>query len=931
MAEVIQQAERSMTVTLRSTAAQGSFPPVHAPSSKRPTVSPLYLCVVSHTHWDREWYHTAARFRQRLVALLDAVLERRLTGESFLLDGQAITLLDYLAVRPEQEAELGARLQAGTLEAGPWYVLADNLIPSGEAILRNLEAGHRVLRRLGAAPPPVLYCPDTFGHPAALPSIAVGYGFATAIVWRGAGGAMLPDADAFRWHAADGASVATYHLPPDGYEYGSALPVEADAAAARWRCMSPVLAARNRTGVLLLLNGADHHALQPDVIDAVAALRDATAEDAVVQRTSLAAFAVRFNAACNGVTLPIVQGELRDSYGYTWTLGGTLGTRAQQKRRNALLERALVRDVEPWLALAWMHHATVRSRAIAANGTMTLSQLPTLLNVAWQELLETHPHDTLCGCSIDRVARAMDARQDSVQSQARGLRDAALHLALQHDAVTARSRPIGPDTAQPLVVRNRAATARGGIAELRLIETLADVAVGPDSAHAAPVNVSGASRPLLVSDVPLQSLGARVEYQRRESPQHYPDNDLVRVHRVLAWVPEVPALGLRVFAASPRGVADSASHDEVPAVRVVESATDIVLDNDRMRVTVSDGRVDIEQGAYHLEHVLSIESLADLGDSYTPSLRGAPERLACVDTVVRHRGPLRAAVQLTWESAARDIRVRTTLVLDAAADVLRCDVRGVNRRQDHRLQLQWRTGMMEPVTVADAAFGPVERRVVRAPAGSREAVVPTMPMHRWVTQSQQGQCVTLFADGLAEAESTDGALAITLVRAIGELSRADLPERPGHAGWPSPTPDAQCLGRFHARVGYMLHADGPDRLAMVSHAADALLLPLCGETWRDLDVATTPAQLAGPQLHGAALEASAVTLAQHGDGMILRAVNLTDDVVQGHWCLPHDGPWMATRCRLDETPLESPVRRDAHIPFTAGPREIVTLHIMTAT
>jgi alpha-mannosidase len=56
--------------------------------------------VVSHTHWDREWYHTAARFRQRLVALLDAVLERRLAGESFLLDGQAITLLDYLVVRP---------------------------------------------------------------------------------------------------------------------------------------------------------------------------------------------------------------------------------------------------------------------------------------------------------------------------------------------------------------------------------------------------------------------------------------------------------------------------------------------------------------------------------------------------------------------------------------------------------------------------------------------------------------------------------------------------------------------------------------------------------------------------------------------------------------------------------------------------------------
>ncbi|QJR34762.1 glycosyl hydrolase-related protein [Gemmatimonas groenlandica] len=885
---------------------------------------------MSHTHWDREWYHTAARFRQRLVALLDAVLGRQHTGETFLLDGQAITLLDYLAVRPEREAEIGARLQAGTLEAGPWYVLADNLIPSGEAILRNLEAGHRVMRGLGAAPPPVLYCPDTFGHPAALPSIAAGYGFGTAIVWRGAGGAAHPASDAFRWHAADGASVATHHLPPDGYEYGSALPVEADAAAARWQRMYSVLTARNRTGVLLLLNGADHHALQPDIIDAVAALRDAAVADAVVQRASLTAFADRFVAACRDVALPVVQGELRDSYGYTWTLGGTLGTRAQQKRRNALLERALLRDVEPWLALSWLHHATARARGIASDGTVTLAQLPALLNIAWQELLETHPHDTLCGCSIDHVARAMDARQESVQSQAWELRRAALNLALPHDVVTARLRPISLDTPQALVVRNRAATARGGIAELRLIETLADVAVGPGSTLAAPVDARSDAPPPQVSGVLVQPLDARVGHQRRESPQHYPDNDLVRVHRVVAWVPEVPALGLRVFASAPGDEADTDLPNTVPAVRIVESATAVMLDNERLRVTVCDGRVDIEQGARRLESALSIESFADLGDSYTPSLRGEPERLTCVETVVRHRGPLRAAVRLTWESVDRDIRVQTTLILDAAADLLRCDVSGMNRRRNHRLQLKWRTGFSDPVTVADAAFGPVERHVARAPVDSREAVVPTMPMHRWVTQAQLGDCVTLFADGLAEAESSPGALSITLLRAIGELSRAALPERPGHAGWPSPTPDAQSLGRFRARVGCMLHADDADRLGMVSRAADALLVPLCGETWRDLDPASTTTQIAGPQLHGAALEASAVTLAQRGDGIILRAVNLSAAVVQGHWQLPHDGPWMVTRCRLDETPLDSPVRRDARVAFTAGPREIVTLHLTVA-
>ena len=897
---------------------------------------PLQIYVVSHTHWDREWYHSAARFRQRLVALLDAVLERTNPGETFLLDGQTITLLDYLAVRPEQEPVLRAQLQTGALEAGPWFVLADNLMPCGEAILRNLEAGHRVLRRFGAVPPPVAYCPDTFGHPAALPAIAAGYGFPAAIVWRGAGGAGHPNADAFCWVAADGSSVAVHHLSPDGYEYGSALPVGPESAAARWAHMRSVLTARNRTGVVLLLNGADHHALQPDITAAVEALRHAATPDAHFAHVSLTTFIDRFVATSANASLPIVRGELRDSYGYTWTLSGTLGTRAHQKRQNARLERALLRDVEPWLVLSWLHHAASPSSAARANGAATLVDLPALLNIAWQDLLETHPHDTLCGCSIDEVARAMGARQESVASQVRGLRDAGLQLALAHDSVAARTRPVVRHIDQPVVVRNRAAIVRGGVAELYLFETLADVAVGPGSAAPLiPAPVPTASRTPRIQEMAVQTLFTRVRHTRRESPQHYPDNDLVRVHRVVAWVPEVPALGLRVFA-----TAGLDGHDKGPVIQspgpspvyVAPTASGIVLGNEHLRVTIRDGQVDIEQRARRVANALALESVSDLGDSYTPSLRGSPERLTCVKTRIVHRGPLRAAVRLSWESAARDVRVHTTLILDAAADVLRCDVRGLNRRRNHRLRLSWRTEFRDAFTdtVADAAFGPVAREIAVAPMTATETVIPTMPMHRWVTQSRHGHAVTVFSDGLAEAESAPGALSLTLLRAIGELSRADLPERPGHAGWPSPIPDAQSLGRFSARVGIMLHDAGAGTATVVSRAADSFLLPLCGETWRDLDAVHTPPLIAGPELHGAALEASAITLAQRSDGIILRAVNLEASAVQGHWLLPHDGPWLATRCRLDETPIAATTRHAARVDFIAGPRETVTLHIAAA-
>src|SRR5262245_13899659 len=238
----------------------------------------LDVHIVSHTHWDREWYLPLERFRQRLVALIDELIAAppptggRTTRHSFLLDGQTILVEDYLSVRPDRAEELGALLRDGEIEAGPWYVLADELIPSGEALVRNLLAGRRTLRGLGAEPPPVLYSPDAFGHAAALPVIARGFGFDVAIVWRGFGSKRWPGGDTMRWESADGSAVTLFHLPPDGYELGANLPVDPIAATARWRAMYDVLAPRSRTGLLFVQNGADHHARQDRSVDAIGAL-----------------------------------------------------------------------------------------------------------------------------------------------------------------------------------------------------------------------------------------------------------------------------------------------------------------------------------------------------------------------------------------------------------------------------------------------------------------------------------------------------------------------------------------------------------------------------------------------------------------------------------------------------------------------------------
>src|SRR5215211_3246803 len=380
--------------------------------------SPLEILVIPHTHWDREWYHTAAHFRQRLVTLIDELIDDPPPpGESFLLDGQAIVLEDYLAVRPDRAAELGTLLRDGRLEAGPWYVLPDELIPSGEALVRNLLTGRDVVRRFGGEPPPVLYCPDSFGHPAILPELARGFGCDIVVVWRGYGGARWPAGDSVRWRGPSGVEVILYHLPPDGYEFGSSLPTETTAAAERWARVREVMRPRAITGFALLLNGADHHARQLDYRKAIAALADA-ARPNVVRVATLRDAATAIVREAQRMELPVVENELRDSYGYTWTLQGTLATRTAQKRRNAIAERLLVRDVEPWLALM-QDGGSAAARA--------------LLAAAWRTLLRGHPHDTLCGTSIDAVATALDERLSSTMIQGEVLRDNALLALLGHD------------------------------------------------------------------------------------------------------------------------------------------------------------------------------------------------------------------------------------------------------------------------------------------------------------------------------------------------------------------------------------------------------------------------------------------------------------------------------------------------------------------
>lgn len=872
--------------------------------------APYEVHIVSHTHWDREWYHPVGRFKQRLVELIDELLdEPPRSGESFLLDGQGIVLEDYLGVRPDRASELSALLREGRLEAGPWYVLADELIPSGEALVRNLLTGRRILRGLRASSPPVLYCPDSFGHPAALPELAAGFGFRTVILWRGLGGRRWPPGDAFRWSAPSGASVLLFHLPGAGYDIGANLPVAEPQATERWKQLRALLAPRSRLGVLLVHNGGDHHARQVRRDEAVDALIAAARPDDA-RASSIGDFVRAFEARAADADLPAVSGELRDSYGYSWTLQGTFGTRAAQKRRNALAERLLLREAEPWAALARMTGG--RSRRA-------------LVHAAWKTLLQCHPHDTLCGCSLDEVAHAMDERLEDALVQGAGIRDDALADVIGHDPVAAREARDRWRSAA--IVRNVAARPRGGVATLRLRSFLADEPVGHPSAGTS-VRIPPVPTPAL-EGARLQVLSESVERHRVESPRHYPDNDFVASTLVAAWVPSVPGYGTLAL-----------PHADRPATaagppRAVDVG-DRSLSNGLLRVQVAeDGMVRVARlpDGPETTALLAIEDLLDVGDLYTPAPREPAADVRFEGLAVTHRGPLRGEIETRWTvhrpgaELEHVAELMVTLGLDASAPFLRLSVEGMSVAFDHRLRLVIRTGVADATTYADATFGPVRRVPLDVPPEDSRTEIPppTAPLHRYVSLFSNAGGATVFSDGLGEYEVTSaGDVAITLVRGVGVLSRIDLPERPGHAGWPEETPWAQSPGPFEAVFGLMLHdgARTPPTIDAIERAADDVLLPLTGSTLRSaLEI---PQPTSGLELEGEALAFSAAKDSDDGEWIVLRAVNLSDEPRAGAWRLGF--PVIEARLsRLDETPGDRIEVRDRRVEFRAGPREIVTV------
>ncbi len=383
--------------------------------------------LVTHTHWDREWYLTFQQFRLKLVRLVDKlldILDKDPLYAGFLLDGQAILLEDYLQIRPEREMDLIRHVQAGRLFIGPWYISPDEFLISSESHVRNLIEGDRICRRFGGKME-VGYLPDTFGHIGQIPQILTGFGIDAACVWRG-----LDDQSCeLDWRAPDGSTVLLSYLRESYSNAAGLVTTASEKFIHDVRELASSLEPYSCTGQILLMAGTDHMEPSRDVPAAIAYYQSHTCQVELLHSNLPRYFAsVRDQlAACAG-KLPVITGELR-SPKHSPLLPGVLSARIWIKQRNHACETGLLKWVEPFTAVAnLLGPAQTPYNNSLINHPSVSASSSSFIKYAWKLLMQCHPHDSICGTSIDQVAEEMHPRFDQVDQVSHELTDKALKL-----------------------------------------------------------------------------------------------------------------------------------------------------------------------------------------------------------------------------------------------------------------------------------------------------------------------------------------------------------------------------------------------------------------------------------------------------------------------------------------------------------------------
>ncbi len=890
------------------------------------------IMIISHTHWDREWYQSLQEYRLRLLKSLDkllSILQKDPEYRHFVLDGQLMPLEDYLEIRPEKTDTVSKHIRGGRISVGPWYSQPDEWLSFPESLIRNLLFGERFARDHDFNLMKVGYTPDSFGHTAQLPQIFDGFDIDSFIFMRGLGDEGQRLGLEFVWKAPNGSRVASSHLRStysNGvflgsfvgdsiYFYTNTYPatteiwksgcfpyasfyriyeeepkIDVKTAIDHVNLLINTFEAKTRSSCLLVMNGADHVPPQESLSYVIKGLRE--------YFRGLEIYHSKFDDYVKELRpiideLPTYEGELRGAR-YMPVSPNVISTRIPQiKQPSFYAQTSLAYYLEPLSTLCWI-----------AGDAYPYD----LIHYVWGLVLQSLPHDSICGCGVDDVHKDVEVRLRQANEIIR-------HLVLEEMRSLAK----------------KVNTSRLGEAD-----------------HYAvvfnPLNWQRDDNLEVYAEMPLSNYIAFDENDDDvpillESVEKYPHFREKQLVKLRLLVKGLPPLGYKT----------------VKIKRVEEEQDKVIrmplnkVENEYFVVETDEkngGALRIvdktNNAAYENMNVLVDEG--DAGDEYNfsppheqevHSSEGLPAHVHIEKTKVYSCLKIGYTMKIPREL---DGQVRSHELVDVPVSmhvylypgIPRIDVslNVENTARDHRMRISFKTGIKTEYSSASTHFYVIQRNT-KPPTGVDWVEKPAQehPMLYWVDATDSTRGIMFATHGLHEYQlDPDGTLYITLLRSVGHLSRDSILTRPGPAGPLFPTPDAQCIGSHVFNYSMILHEKTWKESEAHKSALNFCMPPVAIVTDKHEGILEPTSSLMTIQPESMLI--TSVKRAEFDDSLIIRFYNQSPEdrqaILKPHLLKMFAGK--VSRAKLSEKVLQQiPAQADEEIGFDLGPWEIVTL------
>ena len=771
--------------------------------------------VIPHTHWDREWYFTTSRSKiyslNHFKEIFD-ILEKNEKFGHFLLDAQLSIVDDYLEFHPYDEERIKKLVTDGKLIIGPWYTQTDQMVISGESIVRNLYYGIERAKYFGAYMK-TGYMPDSFGQSAQMPQILSGFNIKYNTFKRGLSDKHYPKNE-FYWEAPDGSRVFNMYL--DRYGNFVYFTSETDSLNSLITKLKEETDRRSLIGTLTLFNGEDQRPVRknlPEIIEKLNKLNpDSSFYISTIDK-------VMEKAENNGFHYDTVKGEMTAGQ-FSRVHKSIYSTRSDLKIKNNKNENLIVNISEPLNSIAYKLGFEYENK---------------VFEKAWKLMAENAAHDSIGMCNSDETNNSIEYRNDTVKSLMDNLNDLKM-------------REIGSSIPEKDIfqfqVYNFLPYKRDGILKTEIFTPFTDIEIYDTDGNIYESSVQKSEK---LEERIKNKMKSEVGFNTDDNPRWVKENVEIYRTELLIYLKDTLPLGYRTLFIRKKENPDKVCKDKMEKNEIENEILNVKI-QENGSVIIKNKKENIEKKGF-----LIFENSGDDGDTYDYSEPYNDRILTSENSEIKilkseKNSLLNEIKYIVKMSIPYDLKAKekgeddietefiVTLSLEKGSPLLKVDAETENKSIEHRIRVLFKTEVESTESIADQQFGTIRRPVCLSEVenwrenGWNEKPRTIEPMQSFVSLANKYENVSIITDCVREYQITGekyDTIALTLFRSVPKMGKSELKDRPGRASgmadWE--TPDAQLLKKLKFNFAVFI-GKGEYSASKIANMAKEYLTPL---------------------------------------------------------------------------------------------------------